>query len=114
MIQRREDGSENFTRSWNEYKDGFGLLTADHWLGNDKLYHLTRDGEWVIYVELKDTDGTGSYLIVKPFSIMSSNDNYALSTDTASMTYRDKIGMQHIDYSRMIRDILLMVFTLIG
>ena len=41
VIQRRIDGSENFFRGWNEYKEGFGKLHKEHWLGNQKIHYLT-------------------------------------------------------------------------
>eukprot|EP00111_Clytia_hemisphaerica_P006801 TCONS_00019639-protein len=41
VIQRRMDGSENFYRSWEEYKNGFGQLHREHWLGNEHISTLT-------------------------------------------------------------------------
>lgn len=37
VFQRREDGSVNFFRGWEAYREGFGKLTGEHWLG--KLLH---------------------------------------------------------------------------
>ena len=41
VIQRRMDGAVNFFRRWQEYKEGFGQLQHEHWLGNDNIYILT-------------------------------------------------------------------------
>ncbi|XP_074495795.1 fibrinogen C domain-containing protein 1-like isoform X2 [Sebastes fasciatus] len=39
VIQRREDGSVNFFRDWDAYRDGFGRTTGEHWLGDSLLKH---------------------------------------------------------------------------
>ncbi|CAG2192813.1 ANGPT2 [Mytilus edulis] len=33
VIQRRIDGTANFDRTWNEYKEGFGDVEKEYWLG---------------------------------------------------------------------------------
>ena len=35
---RRFDGSVNFTREWEDYKNGFGNLTEEFWIGKESLY----------------------------------------------------------------------------
>ena len=32
-MQRRQDGSINFYRTYDEYAVGFGELTGEHWIG---------------------------------------------------------------------------------
>jgi hypothetical protein len=40
-VQRREDGSTNFTRGWNKYVGGFGHVNREYWLGNEVIHQLT-------------------------------------------------------------------------
>ncbi|CAG2204986.1 unnamed protein product [Mytilus edulis] len=41
VFQRRLNGEEYFFRGWRDYKEGFGTLQGEHWLGNAKLHILT-------------------------------------------------------------------------
>jgi len=38
---RRKDGSVNFKQNWKMYKNGFGELTSEFWLGNEIVHGLT-------------------------------------------------------------------------
>ncbi|XP_062606909.1 microfibril-associated glycoprotein 4-like [Saccostrea cucullata] len=33
IIQKRVDGSTDFSRTWNKYKEGFGSVNSSYWLG---------------------------------------------------------------------------------
>ena len=46
VFMRRYDGSQDFYFYWNHYKEGFGDLGKEHWLGNDKLYYLTNQEQY--------------------------------------------------------------------
>ena len=60
VIQRRGDFGgtrENFTRSWEEYSQGFGDLDGEFWWGNEHLSRLTKEQPMVLRVELESHDG---------------------------------------------------------
>ena len=61
VFQRRQDGSVDFYRGWNDYKSGFGQLTAEFWLGNDKIHRLTASRASSLRVELEDWNGVKVY-----------------------------------------------------
>ena len=94
VFQRRQDGSVNFTRSWAEYRDGFGNLTGEFWLGNEYLRQLTGEGRWELLVELlvlrSDTTRTRNLEWYRMFSI--TGDQYTLHVgnyDMASLSVCD-------------------------
>ncbi|XP_077096080.1 angiopoietin-4 isoform X2 [Siphateles boraxobius] len=57
MFQRRQDGKVNFNRKWTEYRDGFGDLRAEFWLGNDHIHDISSQGEYSLRIELEDWNG---------------------------------------------------------
>ena len=68
----------NFTRTWLEYREGFGDVSSEFWLGNEALRLLTKDGSnWTIRVDLTDEEGQKMSLMTSPFSI--TGDKYALN-----------------------------------
>ena len=36
VIQRRQDGSEDFFRTWDDYAAGFGNRNGEFWLGRSR------------------------------------------------------------------------------
>ncbi|XP_067939442.1 uncharacterized protein [Watersipora subatra] len=41
VFQKRFNGKVNFYRNWTEYKEGFGSVSDEHWLGLEKLHAIT-------------------------------------------------------------------------
>uniref|UniRef100_A0A3Q2Z035 Si:ch211-157b11.8 n=1 Tax=Hippocampus comes TaxID=109280 RepID=A0A3Q2Z035_HIPCM len=54
VIQNRQDGSVDFNRTWQEYREGFGNPQGEHWLGNAALHTLTSTGQHQLRIELED------------------------------------------------------------
>ena len=78
MFQKRLDGSVDFYRYWNDYKQGFGNLSGEFWLGLDKIHRLTSDNNSMLRVDLEDFEGNTAYAEYSKFGVMSENDKYKL------------------------------------
>lgn len=78
VIQRRLDGSVNFSRNWTEYKRGFGTLEGEFWLGNDNIHYLTKQGDTKLRIEMEDWDGKKYYAEYDRFGVSSEHDHYRL------------------------------------
>ncbi|KAF7202561.1 angiopoietin-related protein 4 [Nothobranchius furzeri] len=57
IIQKRQDGSQNFNQLWESYKNGFGSLKGEFWLGLDNIHSLSKQGQYILQVELSDEAG---------------------------------------------------------
>jgi ficolin len=80
VFQRRMDGSNTFYRLWQEYVNGFGVLTGEFWLGNDNIAAITGDDQYVLRVDMRDWVGAVSYAEYDDFTISPASDNYRLSS----------------------------------
>ncbi|XP_028306216.1 titin-like [Gouania willdenowi] len=87
VLQRRQDGTVSFNRSWAEYRSGFGELDhGEFWLGNDLIHLLTRDRVMILRVELEDFEGVSEYAQYKPFRVASERLHYRLTVGAYSGT----------------------------
>ncbi|XP_049289345.1 ryncolin-1-like, partial [Anopheles funestus] len=78
VIQHRFNGSTDFYRNWEEYKNGFGNLEGEFWLGLDRIHQLTasRPHELVVLIEnIYDVKWFDKY---DQFEIGDENEKYVL------------------------------------
>ncbi|XP_025203615.1 uncharacterized protein LOC112600567 [Melanaphis sacchari] len=85
VIQRRDDIGdpirENFNRDWTDYKNGFGDPTKEFWMGNENIYMLTSNDEYMLRIELEDFEGNRRYAQYSHFKIYSESEYYKLEID---------------------------------
>ncbi|GFN91225.1 fibrinogen-related protein 3-2 [Plakobranchus ocellatus] len=91
VIQRRTTGNVDFYRDWATYKQGFGSLDDDFWLGNDNIHTITSSGTYELRVDLK-FQGKSAFAHYSKFSIDSEDKNYALKLGDYDGTAGDSLN----------------------
>ena len=79
VFQKRLDGSVDFYRYWNDYKNGFGDLNGEFWLGLDKIYRLTEKKHNRLRVDLEDFTSSTAYAEYDIFEVTNETTKYKLS-----------------------------------
>ncbi|OCT87533.1 hypothetical protein XELAEV_18021227mg [Xenopus laevis] len=105
LIQRHNglDGLV-FSRTWAEYKQGFGNVTGEHWLGLDSMYLLTnqedRTSELLISLDAFG-DSLGAFSLYSSFNVGPESKLYQLSVGIYSGTAGDafRVGNSNQDGS---------------
>ncbi|KAF7407722.1 hypothetical protein HZH66_002259 [Vespula vulgaris] len=95
VIQRRDDFGEpreNFNRDWADYKNGFGNPAREFWLGNENIYMLTNNEDYMLRVELEDFEGNKRYAQYTHFKIYSEGEYYKLEIDGYEGTAGDSLN----------------------
>lgn len=78
MVLQRLDGSENFNRNWTDYRNGFGTVGREFWLGLERLHQLTKNSAYEVLMEMEDFAGNYRYARYTKFSIGSEAEQYSV------------------------------------
>ncbi|XP_055953861.1 techylectin-5A-like [Argiope bruennichi] len=95
VIQRRGqygNGEDYFVKKWKEFKEGFGNLKKEFWLGNDKIYSITNQGRYAVRFEMKHVNGNSAFALYENFWIETEDANYKLHISDYSGTAGNAIG----------------------
>jgi len=80
VIQRRLDGFVDFNKSWTEYKDGFGLIRAEYFIGLENLHIITNAKQYELFITLRRENDVGGYARYDNFKIGSEKEEFELKT----------------------------------
>ncbi|XP_075185863.1 fibrinogen-like protein 1 [Anomaloglossus baeobatrachus] len=92
LIQKHNGEDDlDFFATWDEYRNGFGNLEGEHWLGLEYIYALTHQPgrPSKLHISLGDFDGNETYAEYNSFSIGNANNFYKLSAANYSGTAGD-------------------------
>ena len=80
VIQKRFDGTVNFSRNWDDYENGFGSSDGEYWLGLRNIHRLiSTEWAWVLRIDLEYDDGETVYAQYRDFSIGDAASDYRLT-----------------------------------
>ena len=92
MFQKRLDGSVDFDRVWKDYRQGFGSLRGEFWLGLDKIHRLTKERS-KLRVDLEDFNGQTAYAEYDLFGVADEGNKYRLTLGTYAGQYFGRNGL---------------------
>lgn len=95
-VQKRYDGSIDFNRNWNEYSNGFGSCTGEHWLGNKNLYYLTKENCSQLQINMKDIFGEYWQANYGHFSVANYSSGFKLFVDQYKGNASDALNYQNL------------------
>uniref|UniRef100_A0A3Q4I0K6 Si:ch211-203k16.3 n=1 Tax=Neolamprologus brichardi TaxID=32507 RepID=A0A3Q4I0K6_NEOBR len=95
VIQRRFDGSVSFDRNWRDYRDGFGELHSEFWLGNDHIHDLSAQGDYSLRIDLEDWTSKHKHALYQSFSVEDEEHQYRLHVSGFSGTVQDSFSWYH-------------------
>lgn len=79
VIQNRYDGLTDFFRTWNEYKQGFGNIAGEFWMGLDKIYELTSSKLHELMIVMEDFNDVRKVAKYSAFAISDESSFYSLN-----------------------------------
>ena len=77
-IQQRSSTRISFRRNWNAYKEGFGYLSSDGWLGLEKIHRLTKNNTAQLLITVRDKNYNYYFAQYKQFVVGSEDTEYTL------------------------------------
>ncbi|XP_071838865.1 IgGFc-binding protein-like isoform X2 [Apostichopus japonicus] len=97
VFQNRQDLSVDFNRGWDDYKNGFGDVNGDYWLGNEAIHYITNQRETSMRIELTNTFSMSSYGLYGVFRVSAEEDKYRIHWQYTSGTFLFNALTSHND-----------------
>ncbi|XP_046577261.1 fibrinogen-like protein A isoform X2 [Haliotis rubra] len=104
LVQRRVNETVGFDKNWAEYKNGFGSLDGNFWLGTDLLHRFTVQAgrNYTLRFELTVTNGSAYHAFYNSFSVAGEADKYRVSfmgySGNAGDSFGNHNGLQFSTY----------------
>lgn len=91
VIQKRFNGKVDFNWFWKEYREGFGNIASEYWIGLDNMFLLTNQGHYELRIDLWDFEDNKVYASYESFKIDGERDQYRLEVRGFKGSARDSL-----------------------
>ncbi|XP_050419365.2 fibrinogen-like protein 1 [Patella vulgata] len=92
----------NRNENWNTYKDGFGELEDNHWLGLDQIHYITSSRPHHLFIEvISDIDLKGRWRKYENFKVKDESTNYRM-TYSGSFPWTQSESSADPDWTKVI------------
>mgnify|MGYP000414154631 CR=1 FL=1 len=95
VIQNRFNGEVDFNRLWDEYKDGFGNIASEFWLGLDNIYLLSNQDFYELRFDLWDFEDNRVYALYKNFKLDGARDRYKIHATDFEGSAKNGMKVHH-------------------
>ncbi|KAF6019157.1 hypothetical protein EB796_022525 [Bugula neritina] len=96
VFQRRMDGSVDFYRDWADYRVGFGNLSGEFWLGNDKIAAaLLANENNELRVDMESFENETAFAKYSSFNVGGTLTKYKLSVSGYTGTAGDSLKVHN-------------------
>ncbi|XP_034489760.1 microfibril-associated glycoprotein 4 [Drosophila innubila] len=105
VVANRYNGTEDFNRNWVDYKIGFGPLTAEFFMGLEKLHQISSSEDYELLVQLENRKQELRYALYDHFSVGGESEQYRLNVlgkyqGDASDALRQHTGKKFTTFDR--------------
>lgn len=78
VIQNCFNGEVDFNRFWDEYRDGFGNIVLEFWLGLDNIFFLFNQDFYEFRFDFWDFEDNRAFVLYKNFKLDGVRDRYKI------------------------------------
>ena len=93
VMQKRIDGSVDFYRTWDEYKNGFGDVNGEYWLGNENIYQYTNTHPTEMITEVAAFNGDQAATKIQNFKLTDKASKYIFIKGTCEVLKGGELGI---------------------
>ena len=84
IIQSRVNAQIDFYRNWTDYRDGFGSMPSDFWIGLEKIYQITRNRSFELRFYMSLQNRTYYQQRYYDFHLSNEQDGYEFSYSSSA------------------------------